>query len=137
MDTRRPNGDHSMNSAVYVDRAHGWVKTLEDRERARSGSKLPDARAAVAERIDVPAGTLKNLRKKRVKGIYVHWYERLQAAVVRDLQAEMARLQHEQHIILQTGMDPREGEAAAVAEDIAAVRYALGLPVSNQGGGDV
>lgn len=125
-----------MHSVVAcVERARDWSVALEDREQARSGSKLPDARAAVAQRIGVPPGTLRNLRLNRVKGIAAHWYERLRAAVVLDLQAEMARLQHEQHIILQTGLDPREGEAAAVAEDIAAVRYALGLPLAPANGG--
>jgi transposase-like protein len=116
-----------MNQVVYVDRAAAWAKALEDRERARSGTKLPEARAAVAQRIGVPPGTLRNLRKQRVKGVAAHWYERLRAAVVHDLQAEMARLQHEQDILTQAGVDPRSNEAAAVVAGISAVRAALGL----------
>ncbi len=136
MDTRRPTRDPSMNSVAYVARARDWAVALEDREAARSGLKLPDARKAVAERIAVPSGTLRNLRKNRVKGIAVHWYERLRAAVVSDLQAEMRRLQHEQHVLSQTGVDPRGGEAAAVVASIAAVRLALGLPAASDGGGN-
>jgi hypothetical protein len=122
-----------MSSVVYVGRAAAWAKALEDRERARSGTKLPDARAAVAERIGVPSGTLKNLRKRRVKSVAVHWYERLRAAVVRDLQAEMARLQHEQHILQQSGAHPASGEALAVLAGIEAVRLALGLSPDGRG----
>lgn len=135
MDTKRTNGDHPVHSVAYVERARDWAVTLEDRERARSGSKLPDARRAVAERIAVPAGTLRNLRLNRVKGIAVHWYERLRAAVVHDLQAEMRRLQHELDIHRQTGSHPASNEVAAVVADIEAVRLALGLGSSNSGGG--
>jgi hypothetical protein len=116
-----------MTSVVYLSRARAWVVALEDRERARSGTKLPDARAAVSQRVGVPPGTLRNLRAKRVKSVAVHWYERLRAAVVRDLQAEMARLQHEQNLVHQAGLDPRGNEAAAILADIASVRLALGL----------
>jgi hypothetical protein len=64
----------------------------------------------------------------------VHWYERLRAAVVRDLQAEMARLQHEQNLIHQAGAHPASPEALAVLAGIKAVRLALGL--SDGDGGD-
>lgn len=132
MDSGRTNERHPMHSVAYVAKARDWAVALEDRESARSGTKLPEARMAVAERIGVPAGTLRNLRLNRVKGIAVHWYERLRAAVVHDLQAEMRRLQHEQNLLLQSGVDPRCDEAAEVAQDIAAVRLALGLPASGK-----
>ena len=125
-----------MHSVAYVERARDWAITLEDRERHRSGTKLPDARAAVAERIGVPAGTLKNLRLNRVKGIAVHWYEAIRAAVVRDLQLELQRLHHEQHVLLQTGAHPASDEVAEVASDIQAVRLALGLPAVPDRGDD-
>lgn len=127
MDRGRPAGDHLVSSVIYVDRAAAWARALEDRERARSGTKLPEARAAVAQRIGVPPGTLRNLRKQRVKGVAAHWYERLQMAVIRDLQAEMARLQHEQNLVHQSGVHLGSPEAQAILADIAAVRLALGL----------
>jgi hypothetical protein len=134
MDTGRPREGHSMNSVVYTDRARDWVIALEDRERARSGSKLPVARDAVAQRIGVPSGTLRNLRKSRVKGIAVHWYERLRVAVIRDLQAEMRRLQHEQQIVIQTGSHPASPEALSILAGIQAVRTALGLSPEDDDG---
>lgn len=126
-----------MNSVAYVAQARDWSVALEDREVARTGLKLPDARKAVSQRISVPPGTLRNLRKNRVKGIAVHWYERIRAAVISDLQAEMRRLQHEQHVLQQSGAHPAGDEASAVVASIQAVRLALGLPVlpDQEGGG--
>ena len=60
MDRGRPVGGHSVTSTAYVDRAREWATALEDREQARSGVKLPEARAAVAQRIGVPPVTRRN-----------------------------------------------------------------------------
>ncbi len=122
-----PSWKDIMDASVSVERARDWSTALEDREAARSGECLPEARRAVASRIKVPAGTLENLRKRRLKAIAVHLYERLRGGVIRELQAEMMRLQHELQILQATGSDPRQNEVAEVAADLAKVRQALGL----------
>lgn len=117
-----------MSSTAYLDRARGWTKLLEDKEAERTGVRLTEARPAVSRRIGVPPGTLENLRNGRLKAIAVHWYDRLRAGVVKELEAEVRHLEHELQILRTTGVDPREDEVAAVVADLAKVRQALGLP---------
>jgi hypothetical protein len=46
--------------------------------------------------------------------------------VIRELEAEISRLQHELAVHKQTGVDPRSDEAAAVRADLSAVLEVLG-----------
>ena len=103
MDPRITRESTDMNSAVFVEHARNWARTMEDRAM-RSGLKLPDAREAVARRIGVPPGTLQNLRKNRLKAIAVHWYDRLRAGVIRDLEAELRHVEHELQVARPTSL---------------------------------
>ncbi len=116
-----------MSSVAYLDRARDWSKTLEDREAARSGASLREARPVVARQAGVSPGTLENLRNGRLKSIAVHIYERLRGAVIRELEAEVRHLEHELTILRATGLDPRDDEMAQVVADLAKARQALGL----------
>lgn len=116
-----------MNSAAYVDTAEGWAKRLEDREAARSGTTVAEARRVIATRTTVAPGTLENLRKGRLKAIAAHVYERLRASVIKELEAEVRALEHELQLLRATGADPRHGEIDAVVASLASVRKALGL----------
>lgn len=115
------------SATLYVGRARNWAKTLEDQEAVRRVVSIEDARQHVARQTGVLPGTLENLRRGRLKEVAAHVYERLRAAIVRELLAEKARLDHELQIALQTGVDPRGPEVAALAADQALVRQALGL----------
>lgn len=123
-----------MHSAAYVETARGWERRLVDGEARRAGVDQDTARAIVARRTEVPKGTLLSLRKNRLKGIAVHWFERLRHGVIRELEAELRHLEHELSILRQTGVDPRSDATAAVVADIAKVREALGLDAPNDGG---
>jgi len=116
-----------MNSVAYVERAAAWARLLEDKEAERSGADLAVARPTVARRTGVPEGTLRNLRKNRLKAIGVHWFDRLKAGVIRELEAELMRLEHDLAVLRATGADPRHPETEAVVADIARARAALGL----------
>jgi hypothetical protein len=74
--------------------------------------------------------------RSRGKGspLIVRWRDRLRHMVIRGLHAEALRLRHEQDEHRQTGVDPRSGEAAALAQDIAAVTAALGLSPEDEDG---
>lgn len=117
----------SVNVEAYLDQAHDWTCLLEDKEARRAGLTVNEARPLVADRIKVPAGTLKNIRKRRLKAIAVHWYERLRAGVVKELHEELRQLTHEVHLLTSTGVHPASGEMAEVQKDLARVRKALGL----------
>jgi hypothetical protein len=117
----------ALHSTAYVENAQSWARTLEDREAARAGVRLHDAREAVARRVIVPTGTLENLRKGRLKAIAVHVYDRLRSGLIRELEAEVRHLEHELQILRATGADPRENEIAAVVASLQHARQALGL----------
>lgn len=119
-----------MNSVAYLDTARGWARTLEEREARRSGVDLEGARPIVARRTGVPKGTLVSLRKNRLKGIAVHWYERLRAAVIHELEDELRHVQHELQIARQVGADPHSSEVFSALESEKRLREALGLDVA-------
>lgn len=119
-----------MTSAAYLERARGWVRTLEDREAARNSHPVSEARPSVARRTGISPGTLANIRNGRLKAIAVHVYDRLRAAVIRELETEVRHLEHELQLLRTAGVDPREGEMEEVVASLAKVREALGLPPS-------
>lgn len=112
-------------AASFVDQAGAWGRRLEDREADRLGMTVREARAVVARRSGVAPGTLENLRKGRLKSVGAHVYARLRAAVIRELEAEHAALEHELQLLRAAGSDPRENEIAAVVASREAVRSAL------------
>ncbi len=126
-----------MTAAAYVDRARSWAKLLEDREAARSGEPLHRAREAVARHIAVPAGTLENLRKNRLKGIAAHWYDQLRGGVIRALEAELRHVEFELQVARQTGLDPGSSDYQSALASQARLREALGLSATYPSDGEV
>jgi hypothetical protein len=118
----------TVNAEIYLEQARDWTCFLEDKEARSAGLSVNEVRPLVADRIKVPAGTLKNIRKRRLKAIAVHWYERLRAGVVNELHEELRQLTHEIHVLTATGTHPASSEMEAAQADLARVRKALGLP---------
>lgn len=116
-----------MTSVAYLDRAEKWARLIEDKEAARTGRPLKEARTTVARRIGVAPGTMENLRKGRLKAIAAHWYDRLRAGVIAELESELRHVEHEIQIARQSGLDPASGEAHALLASEARIREALGL----------
>ena len=84
-----------MTAVAINASAEGFARRLEDRERERSGVSLPVARLAVARRTGIAAGTLENLRRGRIKGVRAWIFDKLHAALIAELEAEVARTEHE------------------------------------------
>lgn len=124
-----------MTAVDSLREAHDWAELLEKNEARRTGLTRAEVRPIVSRKTGVPESKLYSLWRRRLKDTG-SWKERLKAAVVRELQEELARLQHEKGLLTQSGAHPSSGAVAAVAQDIAAVRLALGLPASSNGGGD-
>jgi hypothetical protein len=124
---RVPEDRTTMTAAAYVERARGWAMTLEDRARHDGAPTLEDARVTVSRHTGVSPGTLENLRKNRLKAVSAHVYENLRRGVIRALEAELRHLEHELHVLRQTGAHPASDATTAVETDIALVRAALGL----------
>lgn len=123
------HSENDMSSAAnaYVERARDWAVAIEDAAAKEARASLRVVRPSVAREVGVSPGTLENLRAGRLKGIAAHIYERLQAATLRRLQAEVQRIEHEIHVLKAQGLDGRSDEMAAALADRSALRRALGL----------
>lgn len=91
-----PRGADPVNSAILI------ARTLEHKERSRVSTVL-EARQRIAERLRVGVGTFENLVRGRVKRIDATIRDRLQALLVRELEGEIVRLQHELAMARQCG----------------------------------
>lgn len=112
----------SMSADVIARR---WLGRLEQSEAQRSGAGLASARHSVARRLGLPAGTLENIRRGRSKSILVWVQARLQAAIVRELEAEIARCRHELDLAYQSGARPGSPEMLEAEAHLVAAREAL------------
>lgn len=115
-----------MATAAFMDTARAWGRALEDREAVRSSVPIADARKRVARRTGISPGTLENLRNGRLKAIGAHVFERIREAVVADLNAEMARLEHELAMARTSGLDARDDDFAAAAAALEKARALIG-----------
>jgi hypothetical protein len=98
---------------------------LETLRAARVGSSRTHARVCVARDLRLAPGTLENIRKKRTKGIRGWIAQTIEAALLRELQREIARLTHEYHVLVASGVGHRDCEMEQVAADLARVKTAL------------
>lgn len=105
--------------------ASGFAKVLVAQEARRTGDRVR-ARQNVARVLGTSPGTIENLQRGRLKRIAGWLRDALRARVIRELEAEVARLQHEIAVLHQTGVDPRSDEATAVRADLSAVLEVLG-----------
>ena len=116
-----------MTSDVYVEDAKAWTRTLEDYEARYAGLTVVAARKRVARQIGVSVGTLENLRNRSPKAVAAHIYARLKAGVIRKLEKELTRVEHELQIARQSGSHPADGEVQAVLASRSRLCEALGL----------
>ena len=126
MSVHKSGIDHPMSAVENVEVAQGWAARLENRERARTGWPLKAIRPLVAKKVGVSPGTLENLRHGRTKDPRKSIFDKLRAALIRELEAEMRAHEHEIHILKQTGADPRSDEITAAEKGLAEIREALG-----------
>lgn len=113
------------NALAEATESRNLVNLLVDREARRSKCRIV-ARKNVARAVGVSPGTIENLQRGRLKTIAGWLRDALRARVIRELEAEVVRLQHEISVLHQTGSDPRSNEATAVRADLSAVLEALG-----------
>lgn len=114
-----------MNAASDIEAANTMVGRLEAIEVARHGSTARLARQAIAARLRAAPGTLENLRRLRLKAV-PHWLMvRIRAEIVAAIQNEMRHLEHELHLYLQAGGDPRSDEVAKIAASLAEAKATL------------
>lgn len=113
------------NALAEASEARNLANALVDRESRRTNDRAR-ARRNVARALGVAPGTIENLQRNRLKRISGWLRDALRARVIRELEAEIVRLQHELAVHKQTGVDPRSDEATAVRADLSAVLTVLG-----------
>lgn len=118
----RPTSEDKMSfdTAVRSD-----LVRLEEIRAARLQTSLANARKAVARDTRLAPGTLENIRKQRTKGIRGWIGQTIRGALLRELEREMVRLQHEYQILMASGSDPRSDEVAEVQTYLARARQSL------------
>lgn len=113
------------NALAEVSEAKNLAKILVDQEARRRGTRV-GAHMYVARTVGTSPGTIENLMRSRLKRVEGWLRDALRARVIRELEAELVRLQHELAVLRQSGVDPRSNEMAAVRADLSALLTALG-----------
>jgi len=117
-----------MISAEPVRAERQYVLSLYRIERAR-GCSAPAAWANVARRARLGLGSLQNIVRNRVKKIDGQVRDRLQALLIREIEAEIARWIHELELARQGSArlaGERVGEAEAHLEALKALMREAG-----------
>ena len=122
-------------SVTDVSLARDWADILEEKEVRRSLVSRSEARAIVARKTGVPEGKLYSLRRNRIKDIGRVFLNRLGASVIRELQLELARVEHDLGIINQIGGHTDDGETLSLLASRQKIREALGLDSDLPDGG--
>lgn len=107
--------DDSMSKAVAI------ARSLERRERSRVSS-LKIARQSVASKLRIGAGSFENLVRGRLKKIDAAVRDRLTALLIRELEAEIARLTHELELARQGGSHPASFMVGEIEAHLVAAR---------------
>lgn len=81
-------------STTAIDQVRSNARWLERREADRTGS-IEFARASIARESGITLSSWRNLVRGRLKRIDVWMRDRLQALVIRELEQEIRRLNHE------------------------------------------
>lgn len=123
----------SMNAIVTIgDTAAHFVGLLQDRELMRGHTK-PQARRNVARQIGCTPGTLENIERRRTKNVGFLIVERARNLVIRELEREIARLQHELEVARLCSDRPNSDEVlsafAALEKARALIRNEAKLPI--------
>lgn len=117
-----------MNATATVETAARMSRTLEDRASRDLGLNLADARALISRETKVPANTMANLRRDppRLGEIAATWVtQKLAGFMIRTLEAEIARAEHDLEISRQLAARPDADEIFAAQAEIAKVRQTI------------
>ena len=125
MDEDRHEKGQSVPSDVSV--AENWTDALERIVARREGVSREAARPIVARKAGVTAGKIYSLARHRLKTVENSLLRGIGGALIRELQHELARIEHELAIHTQIGGRGDDGEAIALAKDRQKILEALGL----------
>ncbi len=113
--------DQPVSSVVYQDQTRAIVARLEQREAARAGS-ISMGRATLARKLGALPGTLESLARGRLKRIDDWMRARAEALLIREIEHEIAALEHELACLRATGADPRLSAVGEIETALATAR---------------
>lgn len=115
----------NMNAAYDIERAAIFARRLVDIEADRHGIGAELAKARIARREGVPASTLDNIVRGRVKQVAAWVRDRLAQAVVREIQQEINKLEHELQIARLSADQPRDADLLAAETALAQAKILI------------
>ncbi len=86
----------------------GLVDAAEARVAVRDGVKRPIARAMLAREWGVSFWSLTNFRRGRLKDLRIGMLDRIKAGIVRGIESEIRKLEHELKLVRQSGLSLSE-----------------------------
>lgn len=101
-----------MTATADVLSAAADARRLIEGEARRNSLGSDDARERVASRLGVAPGTLENLLRGRLKAVASYVRDRLRSAVIRQLEAEIQRLEHELAVARLGALGPTDDDVA-------------------------
>lgn len=113
-----------MSTAATIERARALARNLEQRERGRVGG-IEAARASLARQAGIAPSTWRNLTLGRLKRLDAWLRDRLQGMLVRELEAEIARLSHELEAARQCGDHLASQHVSEIEAHLSAARSIL------------
>lgn len=119
-----PDEGVAMKAASPADMAIMHAKSLERLERAR-GATVETARTRIARRLRVGIGQFEHVVRGRVKRIDAVIRDRLQALLVREIESEISRLQHELELVRQSGGSLASDQVREIEAHLSAARSLL------------
>jgi hypothetical protein len=126
-----PGTSHRAESDT-VSNAILVARSLERMELARCGTRS-NAQRSLANKLRIGHGTLENLIRGRVKSVDASIRDRLQAQLIRELELEKMRLEHELAIARQGGASTNSDEILEVETLLSQARAVLNGIVSGKG----
>lgn len=126
MDRRETGSIVHMSTAVAdIERAGQDARRLIEMEALRTGATIEIARKRVAAREGIAPSTVDNILRRRVKAVAGWVRDRLRAALIRELQAELMRLEHELSIARLAAESTSDRDVAAAEAALAQAKRLL------------
>lgn len=110
-----------MSSVTVLSEVAGG---LVQRERKRSADAAT-AKATVARRLRIGAGSLTNIIKRRVKAVSADVRDRIVQAAIADLSHEISKLEHERECLSRMGASATSFDLQEVEASISSIRQTL------------
>jgi hypothetical protein len=130
---RHKNGrDEPMRDVALAEE---WTEALERLISRREHVPRSEARPIAARKAGVPAGKLYSLARGRLKDVSNSVLRGIGGALIRELQQELARVEHDLHTHTQIGTHVDSGEVLTLASRRTKILEALGIDAPDQGGG--